>query len=268
MSASPSALERLLRHDRNVVIGALVVVTLLAWIYTVTGVGMMMSAIEMSPAPWETGQPQVHAAMPMTGLKHLLLLTAMWWVMMVAMMLPSAAPVILLTAALNRRSLSGRPPYGSTASFTIGYLLVWLLFSVLATAAQHLLASSGLLSGLMQSNSEYLTAGLLLAAGAWQFTSIKQACLRHCRSPIEFVTRHRRPGNGGALLMGIHHGSYCLGCCWFLMALLFVGGVMNLFWIVGLVLFVLLEKLIFRGKRFSYAAGAGLMIAAAAVLIW
>ncbi len=201
------------------------------------------------------------------GMGYIYVLLAMWWIMMIAMMLPSAAPIILLTAALNRRSTSVHPPYGTTAFFTIGYLLAWFLFSLVAVAGQLVLESNGLLSIKMQSNSTYLTAGLLLAAGVWQFSPIKQACLRHCRSPIEFITRNRRPGNRGALVMGLHHGTYCLGCCWFLMALLFAGGVMNLYWIAGLALFVVIEKLFSRGVWFGRIAGAGLVITGTALLV-
>jgi len=188
--------------------------------------------------------------------------------MMVAMMLPSAAPTILLTAALNRRSTSDHPPFGAAAFFALGYLLVWLFFSLAAAFAQWLLESNGLLSSMMNSKSNYLTAGLLLAAGVWQFSLIKQACLRHCRSPVEFITRQRRPGNRGALVMGLHHGTYCLGCCWFLMSLLFVGGVMNLYWIAGLALFVLVEKLFAKGVWFGRVAGAGLFITGAVLLLF
>ena len=201
------------------------------------------------------------------GMGYIYVLLAMWWIMMIAMMLPSAAPIILLTAALNRRSTSVHPPYGTTAFFTIGYLLVWFLFSLVAVAGQLVLESNGLLSIKMQSNSTYLTAGLLLAAGVWQCSPIKQACLRHCRSPIEFITRNRRPGNRGALVMGLHHGTYCLGCCWFLMALLFAGGVMNLYWIAGLALFVVIEKLFSRGVWFGRIAGAGLVMTGTALLV-
>jgi len=197
------------------------------------------------------------------GMGYIFVLLTMWWIMM----MPSAAPIILLTAALNRRSTSDHSPYGTTAFFTIGYLLAWFLFSLVAVAGQLVLESNGLLLFKMQSNSTYLTAGLLLAAGVWQFSPIKQACLRHCRSPIEFITRNRRPGNQGALVMGLHHGTYCLGCCWFLMALLFAGGVMNLYWIAGLALFVVIEKLFSHGVWFGRITGAGLVITGTALLV-
>lgn len=266
MSAESNALERLLRRDRLVVTIALLAVIALAWLYTVSGAGMGMSAFEMTrPGIQPDSQP---VPMPMSEPVSVFVLLAMWWVMMIAMMLPSATPVVLLAAALNRRSHAAQPPYGNTLFFASGYLLAWLFFSGLAAAAQSVLQGNGLLSPMLQSNSSNLTAALLIAAGAWQFSPIKQACLRHCRSPVTFLTRHRRPGNSGALVMGLHHGSYCLGCCWFLMALLFVGGVMNLYWIAGLALFVLLEKLFAGGAWFGRVAGAVLLLSGIAALVW
>ena len=264
-SSGHSALERLLRRDRQVVAVSLVLVVVLAWIYTTAGAGMDMSAFEMSPMPW-TDTDVRSMNMAMSESNSFLVLFAMWWVMMAAMMLPSAAPTILLATALNRRSTSNQPPFGAAAFFALGYLLAWLFFSLVAAFAQRLLESNGLLSSMMNIKSNYLTVGLLLAAGVWQFSPIKQVCLRHCRSPVEFITRQRRPGNRGALVMGLHHGTYCLGCCWFLMALLFVGGVMNLYWIAGLALFVLVEKLSAKGVWFGRVTGAGLFITGAALL--
>lgn len=267
MTDELSSLERLLRRDRQVIAVSLVFVVASAWIYTIAGAGMGMSAFEMSRMPWTDIDGQ-SMNMAMSGQNSILVLFVMWWVMMVAMMLPSAAPTILLTAALNRRSTSDHPPFGTAAFSALGYLLVWLFFSLVAAIAQWLLESNGLLSSMMNSKSNYLTAGLLLAAGVWQFSPIKQVCLRHCRSPFEFITRQRRPGNRGALGMGLHHGTYCLGCCWFLMALLFVGGVMNLYWIAGLALFVLVEKLFAKGVWFGRVAGAGLIITGSALLVY
>lgn len=266
MTQVPDPLERLLRHDRRVVAIALLSVVAIAWIYTLSGAGMGQNALEMSGMPAADSSART-GDMAVTASPSVFVLLVMWWVMMVAMMLPSATPVILLTAALNRRSTAQRPPYGKTAFFTLGYLAAWFIFSLAAALAQVGLDSNGLMSSMMQSNSTYLTAGLLIAAGAWQFTSIKQACLRHCRSPIDFITRHRRPGNRGALVMGLHHGTYCLGCCWFLMALLFAGGVMNIYWIAGLALFVLVEKLFSAGVWFGRVAGAGLVVTGAALLL-
>ena len=180
--------------------------------------------------------------------------------MMIAMMLPSATPVILLAAALNRRSTAGQSPYGSAAAFTAGYLLAWAAFSALAVAAQWALQESSLISGMLQSRNPVLSASLLMAAGAWQFTNWKHACLRHCRGPVEFLTENRRSGTFGAMVMGAQHGLYCLGCCWFLMALLFVGGVMNLYWIAGLAVYVWVEKILPFGEMAGRLMG-GLLIA-------
>jgi predicted metal-binding membrane protein len=241
--AASSALERLLRRERRIVVAGLLLVVTAAWGYTLAGAGMGLA--EWSP-------------------RYAALMLAMWWVMMVAMMLPSAAPTILLATAINRRS--AQPPYGSAGFFAAGYLLAWFGFSVFATAAQWALETTGQLSAALRLTSPYLAGALLLAAGVWQLTPLKQACLRHCQSPVDYLTRHRRPGSGGALVMGAGHGSYCLGCCVFLMALLFVGGVMNLAWIGGLALFVLSEKLLARGAAFSRVAGAALIIAGGVVL--
>jgi len=268
-------LEGLLARDRFIVLAALVLVVVLAWSYTVSGAGMGMSAVEMSGLPWpQAGGPAMPmgdaGAMPAGTFDpaRFAVLLSMWWIMMVAMMLPSAAPVILLAAALNRRSMTMRPPYGPTSIFAAGYLLAWAGFSLIAVIAQGLLEHFRVLSSMLAVNGDYLTAGLLIAAGAWQFTPIKQACLRHCRSPVHFLTRHRRPGNAGALVMGLHHGAYCLGCCWFLMMLLFVGGIMNLLWIGGIALFVLLEKWIGHGVAFGRLTGAALVACGVAIVVF
>jgi predicted metal-binding membrane protein len=267
LTDEPNVLERLLRRDRQIVTVSLVFVVAFAWIYTIAGAGMGMSAFEMSRMPWmDTGGQSMD--MTMSGTSSIWVLFVMWWVMMVAMMLPSAAPTILLTAALNRRSTPDHPPFGAAAFFALGYLFAWMFFSLAAAVAQWVLESNGLLSSMMNTGSSVLAAGFLLAAGVWQFSSIKRVCLHHCRSPAGFIIHHRRPGNRGALVMGLHHGTYCLGCCWFLMALLFVGGVMNLYWIAGLALFVLIEKFFAEGVWFGRVAGAGLLITGAAFMVF
>ena len=178
-----------------------------------------------------------------------------WWIMMMAMMLPSATPMILLFAMVNRKQRDKGAPYVPTGLFAASYLLVWGAFSLVAVSAQWGLERSGLLSPAMASTSVLLGAGLLIAAGIYQLTPLRHACLRHCRSPIAFITQHWRPGDLGALRMGIAHGAFCTGCCWFLMVLLFYGGAMNLYWVVGLALFVLLEKTIPAGHWLSRIAG-------------
>ena len=156
------------------------------------------------------------------------LILSMWWVMMIAMMLPSTAPLLLLFARVNRKGRSGGRPYVPTTVFGGGYLSVWAVFSAAATALQWYLERIGLLASAMATSSLWLGAAILVAAGAWQLTPIKSVCLRHCRSPLSFLSHSWRPGYLGAFRMGLGHGAYCLGCCWFLMSLLFFGGIMNL----------------------------------------
>ncbi|MFP6746735.1 MAG: DUF2182 domain-containing protein [Alphaproteobacteria bacterium] len=187
------------------------------------------------------------------------LMLAMWWVMMVAMMLPSAAPLVLLFAAVNRKSRLGGRPYVPTGVFAAGYLVAWGGFSLLAVLGQWGLERLALLSPMMQTTSLYLGAALLVGAGVYQLTPLKQACLRHCRSPLAFIAHHWRQGGGGAFRMGLEHGLFCLGCCWVLMALLFYGGVMNLWWVAGLALYILIEKLAPGGPRLGRYTG-GLLI--------
>ena len=192
---------------------------------------------------------------------YALLVFLMWWVMMIAMMLPSVTSTILLNAALVRHS--GQRAIVSTISgaFLGGYLATWAGFSVIATAFQWALEAAGVVSATMMTLIDTIPGALvLIAAGVYQFTPLKTACLEHCRSPAKFLTERRRPGAVGAFRMGIEHGVYCLGCCWFLMALLFVGGIMNLYWIVGLAAFVALEKLTPWGDGISKAAGIALFV--------
>ena len=239
-------LALLLKRDRALVLGTLFLVVALSTGYLVAEADMQMAAT------WTPG--------------HVLMMFAMWWIMMAAMMLPSAVAVLLLVAALNRRANPQRPPYGSTGSFAAGYLIAWGNFSAIAVALQWWLAQSGLLSPSMHTTSRALAGGLLVAAGLWQFTPAKHACLRECRSPVDFLVSRRRADNHGGLRLGIEHGFYCLGCCWMLMALLFVGGVMNLWWIVGLAAYVAIEKLGPADGRFDRWAGLILLAAGGALL--
>jgi len=191
----------------------------------------------------------------------------MWWIMMLGMMLPSAAPMLLLFARMMRKEKEKGAPYVPTGVFAFGYLVMWAVFSAVATGAQWGLETSGLLSSMMVGTSAVLGAILLIAAGIWQITPLKHACLKHCRSPVGFLSAHWRPGRTGAFRMGLVHGAFCLGCCWFLMALLFYGGVMNLFWIIGLAIYVLIEKLLPAGARIGRLTGIAL-IAWGALLLY
>jgi len=179
-------------------------------------------------------------------------LVVMWWLMMVAMMLPSAAPAVLLYSRV-REMRNGDPAIAQTWIFLAGYLAVWLLFSIAAAIAQMLLVSPWMGLG-----SRFSQGAVLLAAGLYQLSPLKSACVRQCRSPAEFISRHWRAGWRGAVRLGLEHGAYCLGCCWMLMALLFVGGVMNLLWVVGLTLIVAVEKLLPSGPQVGRLAGVAL----------
>lgn len=251
---SSTLIEVVLRRDRAIVLAGLAAVTGLAWAYTLAGAGMDHGA-GMAGMAERAGQVMLE---PMAWtLGHAALMLVMWWVMMVAMMVPSAAPMVLLFAAVNRKQRQAGNPAVPTGIFLAGYLAVWGLFSVLATAGQWGLETAGF-APMMSGTGAKLGGAILIAAGLYQLTPIKQACLRHCRSPILFLTQHWRSGWAGAWRMGLSHGAYCLGCCWFLMALLFVGGIMNVLWIAALALYVLFEKVVPAGHWLAYASGGAL----------
>ena len=198
---------------------------------------------------------------------HLLLLCAMWMVMMAGMMLPSASPLLLLYHGALRRAPDPRRPALRVAAMAAGYLLVWLMFSIAATLLQRVLSGLLLLTPMMELASPRAGAVLLLAAGIYQRTPLKGTCLRACRSPLSFIMQRWRAGMTGAFRMGFGHGVYCLGCCWALMLLLFVGGVMNLWVIAALTILVLVEKLAPFGAQSSRVAGAALIGAGLWVLV-
>ncbi|MEJ2087806.1 MAG: DUF2182 domain-containing protein [Gammaproteobacteria bacterium] len=184
----------------------------------------------------------------------------MWSVMMVAMMLPSATPTILVFARVGEQRAVQNRVRVSPGIFMLGYLIAWTGFSAAATLLNWFLHRSGVLSSMMGQALPLVSGALLIGAGIYQWTPAKHACLVHCRSPIGFLTAHWREGPIGAVQMGIHHGAYCVGCCWLLMGLLFVLGVMNLVWIAALTVFVLLEKVVPKGEWLGRAAGVGLVL--------
>jgi len=190
---------------------------------------------------------------------------AMWTVMMVGMMAASAAPIILLFAAMHRGRAAQRWPLAVFA-FAAGYLLVWTGFSAGAALAQWALHRAAMLSPMMKTTSARFGGVILVAAGVYQFTPFKGACLTHCRSPLGFLMSHWREGTSGALRMGIGHGIYCLGCCWALMCVLFVVGVMNLAWVAAIAIFVLAEKIGPAGAHLARIGGIAMI--AAGVLVW
>ena len=198
--------------------------------------------------------------------RYLLLIFLMWAVMMVAMMLPSALPTILIFNRAVRNDPEVRSPSRRMFIFAAGYLLAWSGFSVGATLLQWRLAEAALLSPMMVSASPWLGGAILTVAGIYQWTPLKYACLRHCRSPLAFLVEHWQAGMPGALRLGLRHGLYCVGCCWALMLLLFVGGVMSLLWIGAITAFVLVEKLVPSGVQGGRLSGLALMLAGAWVL--
>jgi predicted metal-binding membrane protein len=191
----------------------------------------------------------------------------MWTVMMVAMMTPTAAPMTLVYAAVARKAAKEGNPVAPTFVFVGGYLAVWALFSVAATAAQGGLDRMALLSPMMVSASPLLGGGLLVGAGVYELTPLKHACLAHCRAPAHFISRHWRRGFVGSFRIGLALGLYCLGCCWVLMGLLFVGGVMNLLWVAAIAVFILIEKAIPFGETGGRVAGVAMILVGLSSLV-
>jgi predicted metal-binding membrane protein len=272
MSEAP-AFERLLRRDRIITLAGLAALCVLAWLYMVTGAGLGMSAWDMTTLAMFPHQqaPDIMRGMntgaaasaPTWGLGAWALMIAMWWTMMIAMMTPSAAPTILLYARVHRHALArgqAQDKLAPTSAFAAGYLLVWLGFSTAATALHWALERAGLVAAMMMgSRSRWLSAAVLIAAGLYQLSPLKNVCLAHCRTPASFLSRHWRPRALGALRLGAMHGAYCVGCCWLLMALLFVGGVMNLVWIAALAVLVLIEKALPAGRWVGRSVGVALI---------
>lgn len=261
-----STLEGLLARDRLIVLVSLLSAVALSAAYILAGGGTGMSSLDMSmdtgPAgALIAGTPDMVSPVVWTP-RYAIVICVMWWLMMVAMMVPSASPVVLLFAALNR----GRGAWRAL-EFLLGYLGVWAGFSAAATLIQGILSENGLVSAMyMNLSTAYLAAVVLIGAGLYQLSSLKAACLDFCRSPVEALARHRRTGRAAAFRMGLIHGGYCLGCCWALMALLFVGGVMNIWWIVGIALYVAIEKLAPGGRRVAQVM-AVVLIAGGLVLL-
>ncbi|MCV0350824.1 MAG: DUF2182 domain-containing protein [Nitratireductor sp.] len=274
-----TALEITLRRDRLIVGAALAALTFVSWLYILwlvetMDMGMTMPAGDMT-SPMQDAAPMSDMAMSdmamgetvMAGLHpwsftYFVFMFVMWAVMMVGMMTPSAAPMILIYARVGRAAEEKGRPLAATGFFAGGYLLAWTAFSLIATLGQWALEQALLLTPMMASASALFSGLVLIAAGLFQWTPQKDACLSHCQAPLAFVHAHggfrREPL--GALALGFHHGLYCIGCCWALMALLFVGGVMNVLWIAAIAIFVLAEKLLPPRWPVSRVAG-GVLIA-------
>ena len=255
-----------LQRERAIVAAALVGLVLIAWFFLWDGAGMGMSALDMTTLSlFPHMQAEVPGGMPASWP----VIISMWWVMMIAMMTPSAAPLILLYGlVLRRHTANGKDVFALTFMLLAGYLLSWLAFAVIAAGFQQALQPAGLISEMMLwSRSRVLSASILALAGLYQFSPLKHACLTKCRAPVRFLTDHWRPGRLGSLTLGLRHGAYCVGCCWMLMALLFVGGVMNLLWIVALTIVVLIEKLSPAGTNVGKFSGGLLLCWAVATLV-
>jgi predicted metal-binding membrane protein len=253
------AFEAVLRRERAVVIAALAILTALAWMDLawladdMAMGGMDMSGFRMIPAGQGLMMP---AGAPWQPIEFAYVF-AMWAVMMIGMMTPSVAPMILIYARVGKQADMSGQPFAASAWFAAGYLVAWTAFSLAATFAQWALQRAALLTPMMESASNVLGGVMLIAAGVYQWTPVKEACLSYCQAPLTFIMRHggfRREATG-ALTLGFRHGLYCIGCCWALMLLLFVGGVMNLLWIAALAMLVLFEKTVPFGKSASRVAG-------------
>jgi predicted metal-binding membrane protein len=255
LTDAPSSLERLLHRDRLVVGCGLAVLIALSWAYLARMAGGMHAAVAEAEMHAAMGMPEMGA----WGVPELAALFLMWAVMMAGMMVPSAAPVILLVLRVYRRR-GDQHARVSAAAFVGGYLVTWTTFSATASAAQFGLHRAAVLTPEMASGSALLAGAILLIAGLYQWLPLKNTCLTHCQSPLGFITRHWREGAAGGFMMGVRHGIFCVGCCWALMALLFVVGVMNLMWVAAIAAYVLIEKLTPQGLRIGRVAGGLLII--------
>jgi len=231
-------------RERRVVVASLAALTLISWAY-----------LWLAPMPMPASSGGLRTP-------HYAAFTfAMWFVMMIGMMTPSAAPTLLLFDRIQRSS-NVPDAAARTALFLAGYLCIWAIFSAVATLLQIELIELGWIDDMAVTTRRSVTALVLLGVGFYQWIPLKRACLEHCRSPVEFITMHRRPGPSGAWRMGLHHGLHCLGCCWALMLLLFVGGVMNLLWVAAITALVLVEKVFVRGAWMRHAIGVACVLAA------
>jgi predicted metal-binding membrane protein len=236
-------------YDRVVIWSALAGITALSWFYVYRQMGAMEGMADIAmPAiftPWTASDFALNMAI--------------WWAMMPGMMLPSAAPMILTFATINRHKRQRGEPFVPTMVFTSGYLIAWGLFGLFATFADWGLERAALIVPTTGRLAPVLGAIVVIAAGIYQLTPLKSVCLTHCRSPLDFALNHWREGRAGAMRMGLEHGLYCLGCCWFLMALLFAAGIMSLVWMAAITTFVFIEKLFPAGRWIARAGGVAML---------
>ena len=262
-----NAVEWLLRRDRLVVLAGLILLTALSWLYLYhltlqMGMGSMLADQVGAETMSVSGMIQLA---PWT-LTDAILMFVMWAIMMIAMMVPSATPMVLLYAHVVRHKSREAEPLAYTSAFFAGYVLIWTGFSAAATALQWGFEQAALLSPMMVSVSPVFGGLVLIVAAVYQWTPLKDACLRRCRSPVWFLSSNWQEGADGALRMGLAHGAYCLGCCWSLMLVLFVGGVMNLLCVAAITIFVLIEKVMPRGRMIGRVGGILLGLAGVFIL--
>ena len=260
----PAAAATLPDRDRIVVAGLLLLVAALAWGFTVHQ-SILMD--EMETAMLQDMNMSMNGMEPSWNTVDAVMLFVMWSAMMAAMMMPGVSPMITAFATINRRRHARAAPYVPTAAFLLGYLIVWAGFSAIATALQWLLQTMGLLTTMMQSSSYYWSAALFVVAGLYQLSTLKEMCLTYCRSPAGFILSEWRDGMLGAVMMGIRHGMFCMGCCAALMLLLFAVAATDLRWVVALTILVTSEKLLPGAKIWRLAIAVGLIAAAAGLMI-
>ena len=258
MSTQRTAVEAAVAHPRASLIIVLIVLPLACWLWVVAMARDMYGPMSgasawMMTVTWDT--------------PRLVLLWAMWAAMMAAMMLPTAAPLLLLYARAMRNRSGLQHPAARIYAMAAGYVAVWAVFSVAATVMQRVLASTSVLTMMMEPSNHRAAGALLIVAGLYQLTPLKDACLSACRSPIALLSTRWREGAAGAFVMGAHHGLYCLGCCWAMMLLLFAGGVMNLAVILALTAWVAFEKLAPMGRQ-SARVSAVLLLAVGGWMAW
>jgi predicted metal-binding membrane protein len=251
-------------RDRLLISSVIALITVLAWAYLIHLGHGMSSDVEYKKAMAAMGMA---VDTPWTS-AEVLFAFAMWAVMMVGMMTPSATPVLVMLFGSAQVTIGRHSALQLVSIFGLGYLAVWAGFSVAAAFSQWALQSIAMLSAAMSVSRPYLAGAILIVAGAYQLTPFKSRCLTHCRSPLGFLMTNWRDGNLGAFRMGLRHGMYCLGCCWALMCLLFVVGVMNLFWVAVLSVFVLLEKAGRAGDTIARIAGVAMIFAGVAEIAW
>jgi len=283
-------MRHVFKNNRSLSLTLIVLMTLLAWVYLVMmtkdmqgrmdmsemGLGMgIFNLLDSTVLPTSTNESAHHSeihtkppagsfGMPSPGLEWVAtdftLVYVMWFMMMVAMMLPTAMPMIMTYA-----DILGNRPESESALFPLcmfisGYLIAWGGYAVVASLIQWRMLQAGLMSEMMVGINPVLNGGLLILAGCYQLSRLKDACLTHCRTPLQFFLSSWKSGNAGALQMGIKHGAYCVGCCWALMVLMFFFGAMNLIWIAGLSVIMLAEKILPRGDLFGKGIGIGFFV--------